>query len=164
MQTKITFHWNVHSFRLQTEKRDAPETDIDNRPPDPKRLKTEFCSDNSVSLPGILPGSSGPGMSSFEPGMFKHDDESSSHSRGKSKDKEKSSDGASKVIFQSFWYQLKMTKFSLDICWFFVQIHRRKRRKRKRSTNISISTSIKQTVKIRRKRRRRKKIPIFRVF
>lgn len=45
-----------------------------------------------------MPGSSGPGMSSFEPGMFKHDDESSSHSRSKSKDKEKSNDGTSKVI------------------------------------------------------------------
>lgn len=57
-------------------------------------MKTEFCSDNSVSLPGIL-GSSGP--VGFEPGMFKHDDESSSHSRSKSKDKEKSNDGTSKV-------------------------------------------------------------------
>lgn len=73
--------------------------DADTRQPDPKRLKTEFCSDNSVSLPGIVPGSSGPGVSSFEPGMFKHDDESSSHSRSKSKDKEKSSDGSSKVRY-----------------------------------------------------------------
>lgn len=48
-----------------------------------------------MSLPGILPGSSGP--VGFEPGMFKNDDESSSHSRSKSKDKEKSSDGTSKV-------------------------------------------------------------------
>lgn len=80
---------------LQTEKRDATEMDADNRQPDAKRVKTEFCSDNSVSLPGILPGSSGP--VGFEPGMFKNDDESSSHSRSKSKDKEKSSDGTSKV-------------------------------------------------------------------
>lgn len=61
-------------------------------------MKTEFCSDNSVSLPGIIPGSSGP--IGFEPGMFKHDDENSSHSHGKSKsdkDKEKSGDGLSKV-------------------------------------------------------------------
>lgn len=80
---------------LQTEKRDATEMDGDIRQPDVKRVKTEFCSDNSVSLPGILPGSSGP--VGFEPGMFKNDDESSSHSRSKSKDKEKSSDGTSKV-------------------------------------------------------------------
>lgn len=80
---------------LQTEKRDATEMDGDNRQPDSKRVKTEFCSDNSVSLPGILPGSSGP--IGFEPGMFKNDDENSRHSRSKSKDKEKSSDGTSKV-------------------------------------------------------------------
>lgn len=79
------------------EKRDANEIETDSRPPEAKRVKTEFCSDNSVSLPGILPGSSGP--VGFEPGMFKNDDESSSHSRSKSKDKEKSSDGTSKVHF-----------------------------------------------------------------
>lgn len=67
-------------------------------------MKTEFCSDNSVSLPGILTGSFGP--VGFEPGMFKGDDENSSHSRGKSKekdkekDKEKGSDATSKVWLQ----------------------------------------------------------------
>lgn len=59
-------------------------------------MKTEFCSDNSVSLPGIIPGSSGP--VGFEPGMFKNEDENSSHSHTKSKsDKDKSIDGQSKV-------------------------------------------------------------------
>lgn len=61
-------------------------------------MKTEFCSDNSVSLPGIIPGSSGP--VGFEPGMFKNDDENSSHSQIKSKsekDKDKSNDGQIKV-------------------------------------------------------------------
>lgn len=59
-------------------------------------MKTEFCSDNSVSLPGIIPGSTGP--VGFEPGMFKNEDENSSHSHTKSKsDKDKSIDGQSKV-------------------------------------------------------------------
>lgn len=77
---------------------------MDIRPPESKRVKTEFCSDNSVSLPGILPGSSGP--VGFEPGMFKNDDENSSHSRDKSKekDKEKNGDGTSKVCISIlFW-------------------------------------------------------------
>lgn len=76
---------------------------MDVRPPESKRVKTEFCSDNSVSLPGILPGSSGP--VGFEPGMFKNDDENSSHSRGKSKEKEKekNSDGTSKVRIRALY-------------------------------------------------------------
>lgn len=78
--------------------------DSEIRPPEAKKMKTEFCSDNSVSLPGILTGSFGP--VGFEPGMFKGDDENSSHSRGKSKekdkekDKEKGSDATSKVWLQ----------------------------------------------------------------
>lgn len=88
---KINFHFP------QSEKRESADMDSDVRQPDPKRVKTEFCSDNSVSLPGIqVSGSSGP--VGFEPGMFKNDDESSSHSRSKSKDKEKSGDGVSKVL------------------------------------------------------------------
>lgn len=79
--------------------------DSETRQPETKRVKTEFCSDNSVSLPGILSGSSGP--VGFEPGMFKHDDESSSHSRSKSKDKEKSSDGTSKACFMIKLYSFQ---------------------------------------------------------
>lgn len=59
-------------------------------------MKTEYCSDNSVSLPGIIPGSSGP--VGFEPGMFKNDDENSSHSQTKVKsEKDKTIDGQPKV-------------------------------------------------------------------
>lgn len=66
-------------------------------PPDAKRPKTDFCSDNSVSLPGILPGSSGP--TGFEPGMFKNDDENSNQGKIKTeKDKDKNVDGQPKVI------------------------------------------------------------------
>lgn len=83
---------------FQAENKNTVDNDTDSRPPEAKKIKTEFCSDNSVSLPGILPGGTGP--VGFEPGMFKNDDESSSHSRGKSKekDKDKESDGASKVL------------------------------------------------------------------
>lgn len=70
-----------------------PETAA-TKPPEAKRLKTEFCSDNSVSLPGLNAGSSGP--TGFEPGMFKNEDESSSHSKTKS-EKDKSVDGSLKV-------------------------------------------------------------------
>lgn len=95
--------------------------DGDNRQPDSKRVKTEFCSDNSVSLPGILPGSSGP--VGFEPGMFKNDDENSRHSRSKSKDKEKSSDGTSKV--HKILFQFKTIDFRnylfIEFRFFFIE-------------------------------------------
>lgn len=112
--------------------------DTDTRPPDPKRLKTEFCSDNSVSLPGIVPGSSGPAVSSFEPGMFKHEDESSRHSsRSKSKDKEKLSDGSSKVctitnlIFEQITYYYRNYTF-YPFCYpfaFFIEEEKERQEK-----------------------------------
>lgn len=60
-------------------------------------MKSEFCSDNSVSLPGMASGTSGP--TGFEPGMFisaKTDEESTAKVKVE-KDKEKSADGQSKV-------------------------------------------------------------------
>lgn len=64
------------------------------KPPEAKRMKNEFCSDNSVSLPGMASGTSGP--TGFEPGMFKTDEESTAKVKAE-KDKEKSADGQSKV-------------------------------------------------------------------
>lgn len=75
--------------------------DGDSRPPEAKRIKTDYGSDNSVSLPGM---SSGSGPIGFEPGMFKSEDDNSQSwkksdsSRGKSKEKDKDSDGTSKVF------------------------------------------------------------------
>ncbi|XP_055846855.1 transcription initiation factor TFIID subunit 2 [Episyrphus balteatus] len=54
-----------------------------------KRLKTEYYSDNSTSLPGALPT---PGPVGFEPGMFKHEDDSKSKSDNSSKTKKKKKD------------------------------------------------------------------------
>lgn len=108
--------------------------DGDNRQPDSKRVKTEFCSDNSVSLPGILPGSSGP--VGFEPGMFKNDDENSRHSRSKSKDKEKSSDGTSKVHKILFKSQFKFKSIDfrnylfIEFLGFFFQKKKKKEKKK----------------------------------
>lgn len=102
-----------------------------NRQPEAKRVKTEFCSDNSVSLPGILPGSSGP--VGFEPGMFKHDDESSSHSRSKSKDKEKSSDGTSKVTIFTHICLLFFVHFkSIDFQTFCLKLILQKKKKKEK--------------------------------
>lgn len=110
-----------------------------------------------MSLPGILPGSSGPGMSSFEPGMFKHDDESSSHSRGKSKDKEKSSDGTSKVIFRyTFrWNQLKPKKFPP----FFLQNQQKKKKKEKKKHKHKHKHKHKTESKDKDKKEKEKKDP-----
>lgn len=159
--------FNYLNQNVQTEKRDATEMDGDNRQPDTKRVKTEFCSDNSVSLPGILPGSSGP--VGFEPGMFKNDDESSSHSRSKSKDKEKSSDGTSKVsknkiarfvinhFFTFSTNNKKNQKFQIKK----MNMCRRRRRRTRRNINISTSTSTRQIVRTRRRRRKRRRIQIY---
>lgn len=78
------------------------DNDGDSRPPNPKRIKSDYGSDNSASLPGMSGGS---GPVGFEPGMFKSEDDNSqgwkkadsSRSKSKEKDKDKDSDGASKV-------------------------------------------------------------------
>lgn len=50
------------------------ENDGDSRPPEAKKIKTDYGSDNSVSLPGMSGGS---GPIGFEPGMFKSEDDNS---------------------------------------------------------------------------------------
>lgn len=47
-------------------------TDI--QPSDAKKAKTDFCSEDSASLPGILIDSNAPPVG-FEPGMFKQEDD-----------------------------------------------------------------------------------------
>lgn len=44
------------------------------QPSDAKKAKTDFCSEDSASLPGILVDSNAPPVG-FEPGMFKQDDD-----------------------------------------------------------------------------------------
>lgn len=50
------------------------DNDGDSRPSDAKKMKTDYGSDNSVSLPGMSGGS---GPIGFEPGMFKSEDDNS---------------------------------------------------------------------------------------
>lgn len=61
------------------------------QPPETKKVKNEYYSDNSVSLPGMV---STPGPIGFEPGMFKQEDDNS-----KSK-----SDNSSSVKVKFFSY------------------------------------------------------------
>lgn len=61
-------------------------------PSDAKKAKTDFCSDDSASLPGILVDSNAPPVG-FEPGMFKQDDDGLKvKSDGQSKAKKKRKD------------------------------------------------------------------------
>ncbi|XP_055702172.1 transcription initiation factor TFIID subunit 2 [Phlebotomus papatasi] len=53
----------------------SPSLPLSNDGPVPKKSKTEYYSDNSVSLPGIM-GSTGSNPVGFEPGMFKQEDDS----------------------------------------------------------------------------------------
>lgn len=73
--------------------------------PEPKKMKTDFNSDNSVSLPGIASGTSGP--TGFEPGMFKTEDENSSGAKIKT-EKDKNVDGQ-KVMANSILYIFRTT-------------------------------------------------------
>lgn len=116
------------------------------RSTDAKKMKTEFCSDNSVSLPGIIPGSSGP--VGFEPGMFKNEDENSSHSHTKltKSEKDKSIDGQSKV--QHF------NRFNYYFPFKFIDLHSFSNRKRRRKTRNVISTRSIVIIKIRRSARK----------
>lgn len=63
------------------------------QPSDAKKAKTDFCSEDSASLPGILVDSNAPPVG-FEPGMFKQeqDDSSKIKSEGQSKPKKKKKD------------------------------------------------------------------------
>lgn len=124
------------------------------KPPELKRIKTDFQSDNSVSLPGIQPGTSGP--TGFEPGMFSATDSVSD--KDKSKDKDKDKDGQSKVM-HSFIFRANQ-RYSFLI----FTICRRKRRKKRRNTSISTSTSITRIrirIRIVTKIRRTRKIQIY---
>lgn len=106
-------------------------------------MKTEFCSDNSVSLPGIIPGSSGP--VGFEPGMFKNEDENSSHSHTKSKsDKDKSIDGQSKV--SSIFIRRERGNLTLQFHMFLIRKRKRKTRSGTSTRNIVI-TKIRKSAK-----------------
>lgn len=53
---------------------DETDADYNNKEPAAKKPKTDFCSDNSASLPGILSGGDVTGPVGFEPGMFKQED------------------------------------------------------------------------------------------
>lgn len=140
------------------EKRDTSEFDTDHRQPDAKRVKTDFCSDNSVSLPGILPGSSGP--VGFEPGMFRNDDENSRHSRSKSRDKEKSSDGTSKV--HKILKKKNIFPTTIADKLLLILNFRKKRKKTRKSINTSTNISIKPMSRI--KIKKTKKIKKIRVY
>lgn len=128
-------------------------------------MKTEFCSDNSVSLPGIT-GSSGP--VGFEPGMFKNEDENSSCSHTKSKsDKDKSIDGQSKVSV----HFLRNSELHLTCLTPFY--FRKRRRKTKNATStrsiviIKTRRSAKRVANVKRaenvRRARRRKIRTYHV-
>lgn len=137
------------------------------RPPELKRIKTDFHhSDNSVSLPGIMPGTSGP--IGFEPGMFKKEDDAAAagkpkteKEKDKDKDKEKGADGQSKVMLRKF-ANMFVVVHTLNVLLIF---SRRKRRRTRKSisTNTNTSTTrIRTRKKIVTRRRKTKKIRIFR--
>lgn len=102
--------------------------------PDLKKIKTDFSSDNSVSLPGIT-GDGGP--VGFEPGMFGASD-----------------DPAAKVKTEPgkvFLFHQNLRKIGLMFFFSF--------RKRKRRTKRNISTSINtNTTKTRTRKRIKLKI------
>lgn len=64
-----------NSRQIKEEIIDVDELDIKDEPPPAKKLKTDYSSDNSASLPGIA-GATGAasGPVGFEPGMFKQED------------------------------------------------------------------------------------------
>ncbi len=66
---------------------------IEFQPSDAKKAKTDFCSEDSASLPGILVDSNAPPVG-FEPGMFKQDEDSTKvkSDSGQSKPKKKKKD------------------------------------------------------------------------
>lgn len=53
-------------------------------PPEKKQKTTDYCSDNSASLPGLLDGT---GPIGFEPGMFTHVDDSNKSNKPESQTK-----------------------------------------------------------------------------
>lgn len=82
---------------MQEEIIDVDELDKEQelfQPPENKKQKTEFCSDNSASLPGMV-GDTGP--VGFEPGMFKQEDENSIEATGSGGGSKSKSDNGQKV-------------------------------------------------------------------
>lgn len=63
----------------------------DIQPSEAKKAKTDFCSEDSASLPGILIDSNAPPVG-FEPGMFKQEDDVKVKSEGQPKLKKKKKD------------------------------------------------------------------------
>lgn len=152
-------------YHLKDDNKTTSNVEAAIRPPDAKKMKTEFCSDNSVSLPGIT-GSSGP--VGFEPGMFKNEDENSSCSHTKSKsDKDKSIDGQSKVSV----HFLRNSELHLTCLTPFY--FRKRRRKTKNATStrsiviIKTRRSAKRVANVKRaenvRRARRRKIRTYHV-
>jgi hypothetical protein len=108
-------------------------------------VKSEYQSDNSVSLPGIT-GSGGP--VGFEPGMFRKEDGSSLKS-----------DSSTKVLFVS--NSISLARVHINNSKFLLLFRVKRRRRTVRSTNISISTNmITNTGKIRTRKKTKKKIRI----
>lgn len=111
-------------------------TVVDTEPP-AKKPKTEFYSDNSISLPGITPSNSSvTGPTGFEPGMF-----------SKSAESLPAVPSEPSVSGKSDGSKVRNYKISSrNISFKFTFLSRKRKRRTRRSTNISISTS---TTKIR---------------
>lgn len=105
------------------------------QPPEIKKQKTEFCSDNSASLPGMV-GDTGP--VGFEPGMFKQEDENSTGATGPG-----SGGGGGSKSKSDSGQKVKQYKIFLNKIMKIDDTFSRKRKKKiKRSINISTSINI----------------------
>lgn len=142
-----------NSRQIKEEIIDVDELDIKDEPPPAKKLKTDYNSDNSASLPGIA-GATGAasGPVGFEPGMFKQEDVGTleigeSIVSGSSKTK---GDSTQKVcnsqLGRSFCQQFEII--------FFTSNSRRRKRRTRRSTSASTKANTTRT-RTRRKTRTR---------
>lgn len=144
-----------NSRQIKEEIIDVDELDNKDEPPLAKKMKTDFHSDNSASLPGLA-GTAGAttGPVGFEPGMFKQEDDSTmaetalSIVTGSSKTK---GDSTQKVISP---YLCLISKYFNIV---LKHDSRRRKRRTKRSTNASIKASTTRT----RTRRKTRIRPLF---
>lgn len=144
-----------NSRQIKEEIIDVDELDNKDEPPLAKKMKTDFHSDNSASLPGLA-GTAGAasGPVGFEPGMFKQDDDTTitetatSSVTGSSKTK---GDSTQKVR-STYLYLV-----SEDVNILLKHDSRRRRRRTKRSINASIKASTTRT----RTRRKTRTRPLF---
>ncbi|XP_055376719.1 transcription initiation factor TFIID subunit 2 [Condylostylus longicornis] len=80
---------DVEPAEIDTVKPERVEIDLGLNQSEPKKMKSEYFSDNSISLPGV---NASLGPSGFEPGMFKQEEDSKSKSDNSSKIKKKKKD------------------------------------------------------------------------